>query len=137
MSGYAPRKATEDRVASETGLARNGKISYMQIPALDVGRSAAFYGRVFGWTNRDDGKGEHRSFSDASGELIGAWVTSRAPSDDGGVLPYVYVANIDAAIGAIERESCPIVRAKYAEGDLWVATFRDPAGNTIGLWQFQ
>ena len=55
MSGYAPRKATEDRVASETGLARNGKISYMQIPALDVGRSSAFYGRVFGWTNRDDG----------------------------------------------------------------------------------
>jgi hypothetical protein len=27
------------------------------------------------------------------------------------------------------------VREVYAEGDLWVATFRDPAGNVIGIWQ--
>ena len=26
-------------------------------------------------------------------------------------------------------------QAQYAEGNLWVATVRDPAGNVIGLWQ--
>jgi hypothetical protein len=25
--------------------------------------------------------------------------------------------------------------APYPEGDLWVATFRDPAGNVLGVWQ--
>jgi len=28
-----------------------------------------------------------------------------------------------------------VVKAPYPEGNLWVATVRDPAGNMIGLWQ--
>jgi predicted enzyme related to lactoylglutathione lyase len=28
-----------------------------------------------------------------------------------------------------------VVTAPYPEGDLWVATFRDPAGNVLGVWQ--
>jgi predicted enzyme related to lactoylglutathione lyase len=28
-----------------------------------------------------------------------------------------------------------IAREPYPEGDLWVATFRDPAGNEVGVWQ--
>jgi predicted enzyme related to lactoylglutathione lyase len=51
----------------------HGRLSYVQIPSLDVGTSAAFYEKVFGW--------------------------------------------------------------KDPEGDLWVATLRDPAGNAIGVWQ--
>jgi hypothetical protein len=27
-----------------------------------------------------------------------------------------------------------IVDGPYPEGDLWVATFRDPAGNVLGIW---
>lgn len=69
--------------------------------------------------------------------MIGAWVTARAPSADGGPLPHIYVTDIDATIAAIRGEGCAFVREKYREGDLWVATFRDPAGNTIGIWQFQ
>jgi predicted enzyme related to lactoylglutathione lyase len=137
MSGTVSGTAKTDAEVAGTGLARNGKVSYMQIPALDVARSAAFYGAVFGWSNRDDGKADHRAFEDASGDLIGAWVTTRAPSAATGPLPYVYVTDIDATIAAIQGEGCPLVREKYVEGDLWVATFRDPAGNTIGLWQFQ
>lgn len=52
----------------------NGKICYVEIPALDVARSAEFYERVFGWGIRrrgdgsvafDDGVGEVASGSDA------------------------------------------------------------------------
>jgi hypothetical protein len=28
-----------------------------------------------------------------------------------------------------------VLKASYTEGDVWVATFRNPAGNVIGLWQ--
>ena len=29
-----------------------------------------------------------------------------------------------------------VVREPYLEGDVWVATLTDPAGNVIGIWQF-
>lgn len=28
-----------------------------------------------------------------------------------------------------------VLRAPYPEGDVWVATFSDPAGNVLGIWQ--
>jgi predicted enzyme related to lactoylglutathione lyase len=28
-----------------------------------------------------------------------------------------------------------VVTQSYPEGELWVATFRDPSGNVIGVWQ--
>jgi predicted enzyme related to lactoylglutathione lyase len=33
-----------------------------------------------------------------------------------------------------EHGGAPVM-APYPEGDLWVATFRDPAGNIVGVWQ--
>ena len=39
----------------------NGKICYIEIPALDVQRSAAFYAKVVGWTIRQRGDG-HTAF---------------------------------------------------------------------------
>jgi len=35
----------------------NGKICYVEIPALDVRRSAEFYSKVFGWQIRQRGSG--------------------------------------------------------------------------------
>jgi predicted enzyme related to lactoylglutathione lyase len=118
----------------EPDLTRNGKVSYMQIPATDTKKSAAFYEKVFGWTLRGGGP-DHFSFSDASGELIGAWVTDRAISKEPGVLPYIYVKAIDDAVDSITSNGGEVVREVYAEGSLWVATFRDPAGNVMGVWQ--
>jgi predicted enzyme related to lactoylglutathione lyase len=117
------------------GLARHGKLSYMQIPASDVVRSAAFYESVFGWSTRNDGNPDHLSFADTTGELIGAFVTGREISREPGVLPYVYVSRIDETSALIAAHGGAIVREPYPEGDLWVATFRDPAGNVIGIWQ--
>lgn len=115
-------------------LALDGKVSYMHIPALDVARSGDFYRDVFGWDVRDDFGPERRGFTDASGELIGAFVTNVAVAP-AGIEPYIYVDRIDAAVRAIEAHGGAIVRPVYAEGELWVATFRDPAGNVMGIWQ--
>lgn len=67
--------------------------------------------------------------------MIGAWVTGRAPSREPGILPYIYVHDINAILERIRDAGGEIVKPVYAEGDLWVATFRDPAGNGIGVWQ--
>jgi predicted enzyme related to lactoylglutathione lyase len=115
------------------GLMRPGKLSYIQIPARDAEESAAFYEACFGWEIR--GTPEHRTFTDASGELIGAWMTEREISSEPGILPYVSVNGVDAALERIKDNGGAVVRAPYPEGDLWVATFRDPAGNLLGIWQ--
>ena len=112
----------------------HGALSYVQIPATDVRVSAAFYEAIFGWTIRG-GSDTHYSFTDGCGRVIGAWVTGRAIATAPGVLVYIYVHDLDAAVAAVVSHGCEIVRPRYVEGDVLVATFRDPAGNVIGAWQ--
>ena len=112
----------------------HGRLSYIQIPAIDVRESAKFYEAVFGWNLRG-GRDDHYGFADATGEMIGAWVTGRFISHEPGFLPYIYVHGIDEILDRVSANGGVIVKTPYPEGDLWVATFRDPSGNVIGLWQ--
>ncbi len=52
-----------------------------------------------------------------------------------GVLPYIYVERIDDTIERITANGGSMVEPPYPEGDLWVATFQDPAGHVAGVWQ--
>jgi len=118
----------------EARLARPGGLSYLHLPAVDVRRSAAFYEQVFGWKIRGR-ETDHPGFDDGTGHVSGAWVTDQAISREPGLLPYIYVNRIDDTIEQIEAQGGEIVKTPYPEGNLWVATFRDPAGNVLGLWQ--
>jgi uncharacterized protein len=115
-------------------LARHGGLSYLEIPALDARRSAAFYAEVLGWNLREQDTDDPR-FSDATGHLIGRWRTDRAAAREPGLLPYIYVSHIDDAVERAVTHGGEVVKPPYPEGNLWVATIRDPAGNVIGLWQ--
>jgi predicted enzyme related to lactoylglutathione lyase len=115
-------------------LFEHGRLSYLQIPATNVRASADFYASAFGW-EVGGGDDSHLSFSDATRGMIGAWVTERVSSRESGVLPYIYVHGIDAVLERIKSLGSEMVRPVYAEGNLWVATFRDPGGNVIGIWQ--
>jgi hypothetical protein len=125
--------AQQGRREDEGESLGHGRHSYVQIPAVDTRASATFYEKVFGWQIRGDGD-VHLSFTDATGDMIGAWVTGRAIGDPG-VLPYISVDDIDTIVETIAASGGEIVKAIYPEGDLRVATFRDPAGNEIGVWQ--
>src|SRR5229473_2203948 len=118
----------------ETRLARHGGLSYLHIPAVDVHQSASFYEQVFGWKIRGHDT-DHPSFDDGTGHVSGAWMTDQAISREPGLLPYIYVDHIDDTIEQVEAQGGEVVKAPYPEGNLWVATFRDPAGNVLGLWQ--
>jgi len=128
----------DNQAENETDTTRhlfgNGRLSYVQIPANDVHQSAEFYKKVFGWQLRG-GSDSHFSFADATGDMIGAWVTGRPISEAPGVLPYIYVHGIDATVERIVAHGGVVVESPYPEGNLWVATFRDPAGTVMGIWQ--
>ncbi len=112
---------------------RPDSITYIHIPATDLRLSADFYHAVFDWTLRGDV--DRPSFSDGSGHVIGAWQTDLPVAGEAGVLPYIYVRSVDATLSKIAANGGEAVKEPYPEGDLWVATFRDPAGNVIGIWQ--
>jgi uncharacterized protein len=117
----------------EPRVFRPGGVSYLRIPAADPQRSAAFYEAVFGWsvqTGRDD-----PSFEDGTGHVIGHFVADLAVAGEAGVRPYVFVERVDETLEKVTARGGEVVTAPYPEGDLWVATFHDPSGNVIGVWQ--
>lgn len=113
-----------------------GKICYVEIPAKDIEASARFYESVFGWKTRSRGDGQ-RAFDDTTGAVSGTWVLGRAPSPEPGLLTYIMVDSIDATLGQISSSGGRMATSKTAIGDSgssW-ATFHDPAGNLLGLYQ--
>jgi uncharacterized protein len=112
----------------------NGKVCYIEIPAVDVRRSAAFYEGVFGWGIRQRGDGA-TSFDDTTGEVSGAWVTGRPASPHPGLLIYVMVESVAATVDAVIAHGGEIVQPIGADAPEITARFRDPAGNVIGLYQ--
>jgi uncharacterized protein len=112
----------------------NGKICYLEIPAIDVPRSVAFYEAVFGWHVRRRGDGS-TAFDDGVGEVSGTWVTGRPPSRQAGVLVYIMVDSVAATIEAVVAHGGEIVQAIGVDAPEVTARFRDPAGNIFGLYQ--
>ena len=70
----------------------NGKICYLELPAVDVAESAAFYREVFRWTVRKRGDGAI-AFDDTTGEVSGAFVTGRKAAPPG-LLFYIMVESV-------------------------------------------
>ena len=54
---------------------------------------------------------------------------------EAGVVPYVFVESVDVTLEKVVANDGEAATPPYPEGDLRVATFRDPAGNVIGAWQ--
>jgi uncharacterized protein len=112
---------------------RPNGISFLLIPSEDPKRSAQFYGGVFGW--KTSPRDASYAFEDSTGDVVGHWVTEIAVAGDTGVRFYIYVENVDDTLRAIARAGGTVVRPPYPEGNLRVATFRDPSGNVVGIWQ--
>ncbi len=112
----------------------NGKICYLEIPAVDVDRSAAFYRDVFGWKTRRRGDGK-LAFDDGAGEVSGTWVPGRPASAQPGLLIYVMVDSVAATLQAVVSQGGEIVQPVGGDAKEITARFRDPAGNVLGLYQ--
>ncbi len=117
----------------EPTVLRHAGISYLRIPADDAKKTAAFYQAVFGW--KVDLDRADPSFEDGTGHVIGHFVTTSTVAGEAGIRPYVCVPRVDDALTKIADHGGAVVEDPYPEGDLWIATFRDPAGNVVGVWQ--
>jgi predicted enzyme related to lactoylglutathione lyase len=105
-----------------------GSIAYLQLPATDVARAAAFYQAAFGWS----ADGERGDF-EAPG-MIGQWTTELAPARDAGPVVWVWVDQLSPALQRVEAAGGHVrSRPRSDGGERWLAEIDDPAGNRIGI----
>jgi predicted enzyme related to lactoylglutathione lyase len=112
----------------------NGKICYLEIPALDVAQSSAFYHDVFEWKLRpqDDGS---VSFDDGVEEVSGTWVLDGEPMTEPGIIIWIMVPDAQAAADRVLGHGGTIVLPVDPNSAEKMARFRDPAGNQLGIYQ--
>ncbi len=123
--------------ASRPKQLRRPRWCYLEIPAVDAQQSSAFYEAVFGWNIRQR-ETARPSFDDAMGNISGAWVAGRAASGEPGLLPYIWVDDIHDTLSQATARGGVVVLAPQPDSPgsaPLIATFRDPAGNLIGLYQ--
>ena len=106
----------------------HGQVCYLQIPTTDLAASARFYAAVLGWQT-DAGEAGF----EAPG-VIGQFVTDRAPAPDAGVVLWVAVDDVDAAVSAAEANGGRVLDAPSPDGPTrFLTTVADPSGNPVGL----
>jgi predicted enzyme related to lactoylglutathione lyase len=113
---------------------KNGKVCYIEIPALDVDASSNFYKSVFGWNTRKRGDGS-LAFDDGVGEVSGTWVLGRKAMTEPGLLIYIMVDSVAATVDAVIAHGGIIVQPIGGDAPEITARFSDPAGNVLGLYQ--
>lgn len=112
----------------------NGKICYIEIPAIDVILSATFYKKIFGWQIRERSDGLI-AFDDTINEVSGTWVIGRSPSTEAGLLIYIMVDSVTSTIKSIIANGGKIIQPVGVDSPEITARFSDPAGNIFGLYQ--
>ena len=117
-------------------------LNYIQVPALDLEESIAFYEDVLGWKlTRHPNVGAvvdqtaYPEFIDSTGHAGGAFVLGRPPSREPGVM--ACIDSIEDVLTAVVNHGGEVVKVRtpILEGSDWEAIFRDPAGNAFGLYE--
>jgi predicted enzyme related to lactoylglutathione lyase len=112
----------------------NGKICYIELPAVDIAKSSDFYSTVFGWKIRKRGDGR-TAFDDTTGQVSGAFKEGRPTSATVGLLVYIMVDDAAATVAAIAAHGGTIVQPIGGDAPEITARFLDPAGNVMGIYQ--
>jgi len=126
--GNRPGMTQEDSEAIRARSLIHGQVCYLQIPAADSTRSAAFYEAVFGWHVERP----HLDFE--SPGLIGQWVEGRPPARDAGPMIWIHVADLGKTLERVTAHGGEVLEPPSADGPTRIlATIIDPEGNPIGL----
>jgi uncharacterized protein len=116
---------------------------HFEIPADNVERASNFYRKTFGWAIEKMPEIEY-AVVHTDAEMSGPGGEELPP--DGGIgsrqgptkIPHltIIVDDLDAVTSQIEKNGGKIVKKKHSMGENgFSATFSDPEGNTIGLFQ--
>lgn len=111
---------------------KHHKITYIELPAIDLTATKTFYNRVFAWEFTDWGS-EYISFAGAGvdgGFRIDDEVTPTTP----GPLVVLYSSDLETTEQAIVAAGCSICVPIFAFPGGRRFHFKDPNGNELAVW---
>lgn len=126
-------------------------IVHFEIPADDVDRAQKFYADIFGWRFQkwdmpsDSSTGGEPYYGVFTGEVDEKNQPVKPGNINGGLMKrampgqpamnYIHVESIDAKIDLIKEQGGEICMPKteIAPGMGWIACFKDPENNMMGL----
>ena len=114
-----------------------GRVVHFEIPIDDPERAQAFYRDALGWKVQRWGPVEYWNVTtgEEPGPGVDGALTPR-PQAPEGVLVYVGVQDLDAALDRVKQAGGSTVAAKTPIPSVgWSAHVRDTEGNLIGLFQ--
>ena len=113
---------------AEHALPSHGQLCYLQIPTLNIDKSAEFYAAIFGWQTSPGESG-----FEAPG-LIGQFIDDRPVDPEAGLLAWIWVYDIRETLArATELGSLVLSPPAVDGGERWLATITDPGGNQLGV----
>ena len=109
-----------------------GEIVHIELPSRDFARSAAFYGKLFGWKTDGVQAGGHLLF-DLPGGVQGSWIRD-ALAQAPGPVPFVAVTDVDKTLAEVERQGGRVlVRHLPLANRGTFGLFADQDGNVVGV----
>ncbi|MBI3828352.1 MAG: VOC family protein [Planctomycetes bacterium] len=111
-----------------------GSICHVEVPAPDMKKAVAFYGKLFGWKFTPmPGTGTYTLFQTGT---VGGGLAADMEVAEKGVNLILKVENIDAKLRAIEASGGKTVqgKTKISADHGYFALFKDPNGVRMGVW---
>lgn len=110
-------------------MREDGKIDYVELPAIDMGAVKAFYNRAFGWSFQDYGP-DYQAFDEG---LDGGFYTSDATQVKP-PLVVLYAHDLEAMEAKVKAAGGEITQPIFSFPGGRRFHFRDPAGNELAVW---
>ena len=117
---------------------KGGVIRWIDIPSTDVEVSALFYHEAFGWQiTRSENWPDYPMWSDSEDHVGGGFTKELKPMPEAGIFLFILVDSIDEALENVKAAGGEPADEKELihESVGWCASFRDVAGNLVGLWE--
>jgi predicted enzyme related to lactoylglutathione lyase len=124
LSGDLPHTRLVDTQSNE------GRVDYIEFPALDIAKIKEFYAGVFRWKFTDYGP-DYTSFED--GRLAGGFYKKDTVAA-GGPLVVIYAADLAAIQTKVEAAGGAIVKQIFSFPGGRRFHFADPSGNELAIW---
>ena len=107
------------------------RLNYLELPVTDAARAKAFYGEAFGWSFSDFGPSYAATTSGDTDIGFQADPAQRTAA----ALPVIEVADIDAALSAVEAAGGRVTMPVFAFPGGRRFHFADPDGHELAVMQ--
>jgi predicted enzyme related to lactoylglutathione lyase len=112
------------------------RFNWVEIRVRDLEKAQKFYGSLFDWKITGDENKNYAYWMTSTGEKPGGALWLMPKEKPTGVYVYIAVDNIEKTLEKIVKMGGKIVAPKSKEDGNAMATFADPDGNLLSLYEY-